>query len=256
MGGYYGLAILVGMASLLMTGQCDVNCRATDGRAGEVGLPGRDGLPGAKGEKGEPAVMPTGPVDPAVLLRLKGETGSRGKQGDMGPKGYRGDLGLAGFPGQPGRRGADGKSIGQRDESRQQARSAFSAIRTDHSYPRFDQIVTYRQSVVNTGGDFDISTGRFTCRIPGVYYFTFHSVAKVSMCLSIASNSPSFRDLGFCDYNRNTDQVLSGGAVLQLTKDQTVYLKSFRENQRDSETRDTQEKQIIFSGFLLFPDQE
>lgn len=54
MGGYYGLVVLVGVASMLTTGQCDVSCRGTDGRPGEAGAPGRDGHPGPKGEKGEP----------------------------------------------------------------------------------------------------------------------------------------------------------------------------------------------------------
>lgn len=54
MGGYFGLAVLVGVALLLATGQCDVNCRGMDGHAGEKGAPGRNGWPGLKGEKGEP----------------------------------------------------------------------------------------------------------------------------------------------------------------------------------------------------------
>lgn len=250
MGGYYGLVIVVGVASLLTTGQCDVSCRGTDGRTGEAGIPGRDGRPGMKGEKGEPAVMANGPVDAAVLLRLKGDTGSRGKQGIMGPKGYRGDLGPAGDSGLSGFPGLDGKNFGQGADSPQQAHSAFSVMRTDSSYPAYGR-VTYQNTVVNNPGDFNAATGYFTCRTPGVYYFTFTSVAKVSVCLRIASDPP-FNKLGFCDYNRNSDQVLSGGVVLQLRAGQKVWLESFRDQQRENEARDTQEKQIIFSGFLLF----
>ncbi|KAG7999362.1 Complement C1q subcomponent subunit A [Nibea albiflora] len=210
MGGFYGLVILAGVAFLLRTGRCEVNCGG-----------------------GRPAQLPRGPVDPNVLLRLKGEMGNRGEQGVMGPKGYRGDLGAAG------------------DRSPQQARSAFSVMRTDNSYPTFDQVVTYQHTVVNTPQDFNAATGYFTCRIPGVYYFTFHSMARVSVCLRLASDPP-FTKLGFCDYNKNFDQVLSGGAVLELTAGQRVWLESFREQQRSEETRDTNEKQIIFNGFLLF----
>nr|ABV57766.1 C1q-like-2 [Siniperca chuatsi] len=251
MGGYYGLAVLVGVASLLTTGQCDVSCSGTDGHPGQAGAPGRNGWPGAKGEKGEPAARAEGPVDAGVLLMLKGEIGSRGLQGAMGPKGYRGDLGPAGRPGNPGRPGADGKSIGHGQHALQQAHSASSAIRTDVSYPRYNQPVTYQNTVVNKPGDFNAATGHFTCRVPGVYYFTFHSVAKVSMCLYIATDAP-FNKLGFCDYNRNADQVLSGGVVLQLAARQKVWLESFRDQQTDPGVRDTREKQIIFSGFLLF----
>ncbi|XP_075952067.1 complement C1q subcomponent subunit A isoform X2 [Anarhichas minor] len=252
MAGYYGMAVLVGVALLLTTGQCDVSCRGTDGRAGEAGDPGRDGFPGVKGEKGEPAVMDDGPVDAGVLLRLRGEWGSRGPQGAMGPKGYRGHLGSAGDPGEVGRPGPEGKSIGHGGQlSPQQGHSAFSVIRTESSYPPYGQTITFQITVVNTQDDFNAATGHFICRVPGIYYFTFHSVAKVSVCLGI--NSDVLTDkLGFCDYNRNTDQVMSGGVVLQLAVGQKVWLESFRDQQRDAETRDSHEKRIIFNGFLLF----
>ncbi|XP_031160809.1 complement C1q subcomponent subunit A isoform X1 [Sander lucioperca] len=256
MGDYYGLAVLVGVSLLLTTGQCDVSCSGLDGRPGEKGPPGRDGYPGAKGEKGEPVVMVDGPVDPGVLLRLKGEMGSRGSPGAMGPKGYRGALGAAGYPGVAGRPGPDGRNIGHGGQhSPQQARSAFSVIRTDNSYPRVGQVVTFQSTEVNTPGDFTAATGYFTCRVPGVYYFTFHSVAKVSVCLYIASDALADK-LGFCDYNRNIEEVLSGGVVLQLRARQKVWLESFRDQQRPSEMGDINEKRIIFNGFLLFANTE
>ena len=51
-------------------------------------------------------------------------------------------------------------------------------------------------------------------------------------------------------------QVLSGGAVIQLRAGQKVWLESFRDQQRDTDARDLNDKQIIFSGFLLFSDSE
>ncbi|KAM8914901.1 complement C1q subcomponent subunit A-like [Spinachia spinachia] len=252
MGGHYGMAVLMGVASLLTTGQCDASCRGTDGVAGVAGPPGRDGYPGAKGDKGEPAVTGGAPVDVGTLPAPKGQTGGRGPPGVMGPKGYSGHQGPTGPQGAVGRPGPEGEGIVQgAQRAPQQGHSAFSAIRTDHSYPLLKQVVTFQTTVVNKGQDFDAATGRFSCRIPGVYYFTFHSVAKVSVCLGIMSGALK-QMLGFCDYNRNTDQVLSGGVVLQLTPGQKVWLESFGDKQKDAETRDTQEKSIIFSGFLLF----
>uniref|UniRef100_UPI0037E8A145 complement C1q subcomponent subunit C-like n=1 Tax=Semicossyphus pulcher TaxID=241346 RepID=UPI0037E8A145 len=251
MGGYYGLFVLVGVALLLMPVQCDVNCRGTDGHAGVKGAPGRDGLDGAKGEKGDTALRADGPVDAAFLLGLRGEAGSRGLQGDMGPKGYRGDLGAAGHPGTTGRHGPDGVNMGDGDQNLQQSGSAFSVMRTETSYPSFNQIITYQTTVVNHNGHFDAVTGQFTCNIAGVYYFTFHSFAKVSICLNIASDALPTK-LGFCDYNRNSDQVLSGGVVLELVVNEKVWLESFRDQQTNSESNDNREKQIIFNGFLLF----
>ncbi|CAI5687259.1 unnamed protein product [Oreochromis niloticus] len=255
MGGNYGLAVLVGVAILLEAVQCQVSCKGANGERGVNGAPGRNGLPGMKGEKGEPAVMIQGPVDTASLLRQKGEVGNRGTQGPQGPKGFRGDLGKAGEDGPPGRPGPDGRLSQGRHTSQQQSRSAFSVIRTDSAYPTFNQKITYQKAVVNTNGDLDTRTGVFTCRVQGTYYFNFHSVAKVSMCLQIVYDGPR-RTLGFCDYNRSTrqsEQVLSGGVVLQLTVGQKVWLESFRENQVPTDTRENREKKIIFNGFLLFP---
>ncbi|KAK2861653.1 hypothetical protein Q5P01_001186 [Channa striata] len=254
MGDYHGLIILVGVSLFLAIGRCSDSCNGENGQVGVSGTPGRDGWPGEKGQKGEPAVMSNGPVDVGVLLLLKGEAGNRGPQGVMGPKGFSGDLGPPGTAGQPGRPGPDGSGQGQ--HATQQSRSAFSAIRTASSFPKYNQPVTYQRTIVNHRGDFNTATGHFTCRVPGVYYFTFHSVAKVSICLQIASDPPEQQRLGFCDYHKDNNQVsqiLSGGVVLKLAAGQKVWLQSFKDQQKDAEARDTREKQIIFNGFLLFP---
>ncbi|KAM9860091.1 complement C1q subcomponent subunit C-like [Aulostomus maculatus] len=249
MGEYYGLAVVVGVAMLLSPGQCDVNCKGKDGHPGEPGIPGRSGLTGVKGEKGDSAFMWRHPMD-SITLMMKGETGDRGLPGPIGPKGFRGNVGAAGLPGPSGTPGPDGRGVIHGDDFSQQAMSAFSVIRTDASYPQYNKIVTYQTSAVNRPADFNIATGHFTCRVPGVYYFVFHSTAKVSTCLRIASEALA-NQLGFCDYNRNYDQVLSGGVVLQLNAGQRVWLESFRDQQTVEDARDIRDKQIIFNGFLI-----
>ncbi|XP_067359976.1 complement C1q subcomponent subunit A [Channa argus] len=253
MGDYQELVILVGVALFLTLGKCSDSCRGENGHAGVPGTSGRDGWPGEKGQKGEPAVKKNDPVDVGVLWNLKGEPGNRGAQGSMGTQGFAGVTGPGGPAGHPGRPGPDGR--GQGENSPQQSRSAFSAIRTENSLPRLNQPVTFQRTVVNTMGDFNTATGHFTCRVAGVYYFTFHSVAKVSMCLQIASDGAAPQRLGFCDYHKDrNDQVLSGGVVLKLVAGQKVWLQSFRDQQTD--VGDISEKQIIFNGFLLFQDAE
>lgn len=241
----------MGVASFLMSVDCSTSCRGTDGQPGVVGSPGRDGLHGQKGEKGESAPNAEGPLDPGTLLRLRGEVGSRGLQGAIGPKGYRGDLGIAGRPGNPGSPGPNGKSLSHGDQNSHETSSAFSVVRTETSYPQFKQKITYQNASVNNPGHFDIATGEFTCRIPGVYYFNFQVQGKVSICLNIVSDALE-NPLGFCDYSRNLEQVFPGGVVLELAANQKVWLESFKEQQTDNEVRDTRTKLITFNGFLLF----
>uniref|UniRef100_A0A3B3ZHL7 C1q domain-containing protein n=1 Tax=Periophthalmus magnuspinnatus TaxID=409849 RepID=A0A3B3ZHL7_9GOBI len=243
MGGSYWLLLLVGGILLLSINCGDASC-PQDGRPGVNGGPGRDGLPGPKGEKGEPVLEQyTG-----SRLTLKGISGPRGAQGPMGPKGYSGQLGPRGEPGSTGKPGPDGVQIGQGEGFRREYSSTnvlFSVVRETN--------VAFESAVVLTNpSEFNLQTGVFTCSAPGIYYFTFNSVAKVSMCLAINSNTLNAR-LGFCDHNnRNLDQVLSGGVVLQLEAGQQVWLESFREIQQSSDFNDRRDKQVIFNGFLLF----
>ncbi|XP_054906149.1 complement C1q subcomponent subunit A-like [Poeciliopsis prolifica] len=256
MGADFVCAVLSVVALLLSTVECDVNC---NGRPGELGPPGRDGLAGMKGQKGEPAVWVDDQVDPNMLLRLKGDKGNSGPHGPIGPQGYRGNVGAAGAAGRPGPPGPAGvnRNAGQ-SLSNQGTPAAFSVKRNVAKYPPFNQKITYQEAIVNTGNSFDINTGIFTCRTPGFYYFTFHSVAKVSMCLALVKEGEAEK-IVFCDENvRNSDQVLSGGVVLELTAGQKVWLESYRDQQqslqiqKDADARDVREKLIIFNGFLIF----
>uniref|UniRef100_A0A3B3ZHM1 Complement C1q subcomponent subunit A n=1 Tax=Periophthalmus magnuspinnatus TaxID=409849 RepID=A0A3B3ZHM1_9GOBI len=179
-------------------------------------------------------------------LTLKGISGPRGAQGPMGPKGYSGQLGPRGEPGSTGKPGPDGAP---------QKKSAFSVIRTNNRYPQVGQ-VTHLESSAHD--EFNLQTGVFTCSAPGIYYFTFNSVAKVSMCLAINSNTLNARlvlvwSRFSCFLSQSLFlQVLSGGVVLQLEAGQQVWLESFREIQQSSDFNDRRDKQVIFNGFLLF----
>uniref|UniRef100_A0A8C6SDX2 C1q domain-containing protein n=1 Tax=Neogobius melanostomus TaxID=47308 RepID=A0A8C6SDX2_9GOBI len=241
MGASYWPLLLVGGFSLLSIIGCDC---PRDGLNGE---PGRDGRPGLKGQKGESALE--GNSVPLALLKLKGEAGPRGAQGIMGPKGYSGHLGHTGAPGQSGEPGPNGKQIGPVVVAPQK-HSAFSVMRTSAVYPLYAQVVTFDTTVVNDPADFNVESGKFTCSTAGIYYFTFSSMAKVSMCLSI--NSDAREEVAFCDFNRNYDQVMTGGVVLELQVGQKVWLKSIRDLQLATDVQDRKPKQIIFNGFLLF----
>ncbi|XP_055792881.1 complement C1q subcomponent subunit A [Salvelinus fontinalis] len=239
----YSLSV-VGVALLLSLGRCQNGCFVQDGTPGGKGTPGRDGRQGAKGDKGEPAVLDA--VLPGVL---KGMKGSRGVPGDMGPKGLSGDLGPEGPSGPPGAPGPAGRGG---DQSHQH-RAAFSVSRTDISYPPYRRTLTYNSAITDSSL-ISLTSGIFTCSIPGVYYFVFHSVAKVGMCLYLNSDALGERKLGFCDYNsRATTQVLSGGVVLDLSRGNKVWLEPFKDEQPENVKEDKKDKKIVFNGFLLFP---
>ncbi|MBN3277377.1 C1QC protein, partial [Polyodon spathula] len=236
----------VWLAVLLTTaqGQDKDSCRVRDGQPGLVGATGRDGRAGPKGEKGEPA-----PQGPKTGLNNKGDPGERGPEGPTGPKGFNGPLGNLGLSGPTGKSGAKGEA----GSSSLNYRSAFSVLRTLASKPKGK--VVFNQAVTNTDGDYDTSTGIFTCMKPGFYYFVYHGMSTGNLCLSLKSNAEGWGDdkevVGFCDYNKHSStQVNSGGTVLKLKKGNKVWLEVSNDLNNMATSSDTPS---IFSGFLLFP---
>lgn len=248
MGSLRGVVILVGVALLQYTVQSQSSCKGADGLPGTPGIVGRDGMSGVRGEKGQTAVEDKVEYD---LRTLKGNAGGRGVLGFPGPKGYYGDMGEGG---PQGPQGASGHQVGVvHSGSPTMHQSAFSVIRNLNTYPPNKMKLVFQQALVNTAGDLSLDTGTFTCRVSGIYYFVFHASSKVPMCLRLRSDVVSESSLGFCDYNiRGTGQVLSGGGVLQLSRGQKVWLEGFKDRQPPSVDSDTQDKYIIFNGFLLF----
>ncbi|KAG7270222.1 hypothetical protein CRUP_013939 [Coryphaenoides rupestris] len=245
MGSLKGVVILVGVALLQCTVQSSSSCKGVDGHPGTPGNVGRDGMPGVRGEKGQAAPQDTVQYN---LQSLKGDVGRRGILGIPGPKGYSGDLGEMGPPGPQGPNGTQGEFVNSGSSMMHQ--SAFSVVRTLNTYPPIKMKLVFQTAIVNTPGDFNLETGTFTCRVPGIYYFVFHASSRVPMCLRLKSEAVSDLPLVFCDYNsRRTGQVLSGGVVLQLTQGQHVWMEGFTETQPSSDPSD---KKIIFNGFLLF----
>ncbi|NXN19072.1 C1QB protein, partial [Indicator maculatus] len=126
------------------------------------GIPGAPGLPGSNGRDGE-----NGP---------KGEPGDRGEKGDPGVPGLPGEAGLRGIPGGRGLPGFMGLPGPQGDHGDYKAtvKSAFCAARSLSSYPRQEQAVRFNRVLSNEQEHYDSRSGRFTCRLPGIYYFTYH----------------------------------------------------------------------------------
>ncbi|XP_039768061.1 complement C1q subcomponent subunit A [Ornithorhynchus anatinus] len=219
-------------------------CRAPNGQSGIVGAPGLNGRPGQKGDQGEPgfAGIRTGIQGP------KGDQGENGLPGKPGNHGYRGPDGPPGPPGNPGRKGIKG----EQGTVRQHSRPAFSAARMKPLLSS-GNVVIFNRIITNEESRYNSRTGRFTCNVPGFYYFTFQVVSNGDLCLFIMSLKAgrSKSTLGFCDSNgRRIHQVNSGSLVLELGLNDQVWLETDPEKNKIY-TGD--EADSVFSGFLLFP---
>ncbi|NXL81263.1 C1QA protein, partial [Leptocoma aspasia] len=229
------LAAVLGMA-LLEEGVC----KAPDGKNGSPGVPGRDGRPGQKGDVGEPGRA-------ALSTSTKGPQGEAGEPGPPGQPGMRGLPGLPGPSGMPGVPGPPGQK-GQAGDVLEHPRPAFSASRL--SPPRAGTTVVFDRVITNQENSYSPQTGKFTCRTPGLYYFTFQVVSSGDLCLSITKNGLGVAS--FCDNNSyGILQVNSGSSVLSLAVGDQVSLTT--NPAQGSSIYSGSEADSVFSGFLVSP---
>lgn len=181
------------------------------------------------------------------IEELKGEMGSRGPPGEPGPQGFIGERGPFGPPGPKGSKGPSA-GIGGIVASQ---KPAFSVLRNRSDFASYGQPVIFDSKLTNVNNNFNIQTGYFTCKVPGVYYFVFHASSEGHLCLRLKSDSASPVSLSFCDYNlRSQSLVVSGGAVLKLSTNNKVWIEPFK----DSGGRAMSKRMsVVFNGFLIYP---
>ncbi|XP_051642101.1 collagen alpha-1(IV) chain-like [Manacus candei] len=233
------LTLLLLHVGSAVNGDAPHNCYGAPGLPGMPGMPGKDGRDGLKGAKGEPGI----PAPPAVQgpKGMKGEPGSPGLPGKKGPSGLpgpAGDPGVIGLPGEPGMPGS----------YKQKHQSAFSVTRQTKEHPLRNVPVIFNHVITNTNHDYNTTTGKFTCKLPGLYYFVFHTSQTANLCTILHKNQR--RMASFCDHKTNTMQVSSGGLLLHLAAEDQVWLGVNDYNGMVGIAN----SDSIFSGFLLFPD--
>lgn len=118
---------------------------------GTRGEPGRPGKPGARGPPGEP--------------------------GPPGPRGPPGDKGISGRPGFPAlASGTAPTETGEVGAAMGSSKIAFYVgLKNPHEgyeVLKFDDVVT------NLGNHYDPATGKFTCQVSGIYFFTYHVLMR------------------------------------------------------------------------------
>ncbi|XP_009888133.1 PREDICTED: complement C1q subcomponent subunit B [Charadrius vociferus] len=211
------------------------------GSPGQPGSNGRDGQNGQKGARGPP-----GQVEHEGDMGEMGDPGEPGHPGKIGPRGPPGSKGLPGPMGPPGPQGDSG-------DYKATLKSAFSAARTIGSYPRRDHPVRFDRIITNEKGHYENRYGRFNCRVPGIYYFTYHVTSRSNLCLSVKKGwggSRGEKVVTFCDYVHSSYQVTTGGVVLKMAVNESVWLEPTEKNSLVG----IEGSDSIFSGFLIFPE--
>ncbi|OCT88363.1 complement C1q tumor necrosis factor-related protein 2 [Xenopus laevis] len=225
----------------------------TIGRIGFPGKDGKDGKDGDKGEKGDEAAHGrTGnPGKPGI----KGKPGAIGRAGPRGPNGIRGDQGKAGESGTQGFKGKKGDT-GMPGPCRcgsKKAKSAFSVAVTK-SYPKERLPIKFDKVLMNEGGHYNVSSGKYVCKIPGIYFFTYDiTLANKHLAIGLVHNG-QYRIKTF-DANTGNHDIASGSTILPLKRGDEVWLQIFYSEQNGL-FYDPYWTDSLFTGFLIYPDQE
>ncbi|XP_077977861.1 uncharacterized protein LOC144433420 [Glandiceps talaboti] len=223
------------------SGSCSGEKCKGDCGAGPPGPPGPPGIPGCKGSKGD-----------------KGQKGCRGSTGPEGPKGPCGPKGSPGNPGSPGPKGPTGPKgpAGPPGEDCDCTRkkSAFTAVRTCNSCGfKNGEIIHFSRTITNKGNDFDYKKGIFTCKHPGVYFFTFNArkpTQEVTIQVDLQVNDQTQVSVHETDAHRDHTDSGAVSAVLELEEGDEVYLRLVEGDAL--EVGDN--KPIVFSGHLIYED--
>lgn len=234
------------------------------GIRGPIGPPGLPGAPGAKGEPGAPGLP--GPAG----ISTKGSSGPMGPPGPPGPKGSNGEPGLPGPPGPPGPPGQavipqmpEGyvKAGESRDLSGisfikggvNQALtgmpvSAFSVI-LSKAYPAATVPIKFDKILYNRQQHYDPRTGIFTCRTPGLYYFSYHVHAKgTNVWVALYKNGSPIM-YTYDEYKKGYLDQASGSAVIDLMENDQVWLQL--PNSESNGLYSSDYVHSSFSGFLF-----
>ncbi|XP_072272896.1 complement C1q-like protein 2 [Pyxicephalus adspersus] len=183
---------------------------------------------------------------PPFIQGPRGEPGRPGKPGARGPPGEPGPPGARGPPGEKGEPGRVGGSV-----PLQAPRIAFYVgLKSPHEgyeLLKFDDVVT------NLGNHYDPTTGKFTCQVPGIYYFTYHILMRggdgTSMWADLCKNGQVRASAIAQDADQNYDYA-SNSVVLHLDSGDEIYVKLDGGKAHGGNNN----KYSTFSGFILYPD--
>uniref|UniRef100_G1QEJ4 Complement C1q like 3 n=1 Tax=Myotis lucifugus TaxID=59463 RepID=G1QEJ4_MYOLU len=112
---------------------------------------------------------------------------------------------------------------------------------------KFDDVVT------NLGNHYDPTMGKFTCSIPGIYFFTYHVLMRggdgTSMWADLCKNNQVRASAIAQDADQNYDYA-SNSVVLHLEPGDEVYIKLDGGKAHGGNNN----KYSTFSGFIIYAD--
>lgn len=143
-------------------------------------------------------------------------------------------------------------------EAPENLRSAFSVARTSSvlgESSRHDkkEALTFDMEYVNIGGHFNKSSGYFTCRVPGVYFFAFtvgkHPRRAVSV--KLMKGTGEVQAMVFDEDMSRNRGMQSQNLLLVLNQGDIIWLYS-QQDERYA-VYSNQGRYTTFTGFLVYP---
>uniref|UniRef100_A0A4W4FE11 C1q domain-containing protein n=1 Tax=Electrophorus electricus TaxID=8005 RepID=A0A4W4FE11_ELEEL len=203
-----------------------------------------------------------GPQMPTHVQRPQGRPGRPGKPGPPGPPGPPGEPGPPGPVGPPGEKSDLEQTgiftLGGRVVTRKSAatygtvpRVAFYAglrnPQEGYEILRFDDVVT------NIGNNYDSSSGKFVCKTPGTYFFTYNVLMRggdgTSMWADLLKNGQVRASAIAQDQDQSYDYA-SNTVILHLDPGDEIFIKLDGGKAHGGNSN----KYSTFSGFILYSD--
>ncbi|XP_051726444.1 complement C1q-like protein 3b [Ctenopharyngodon idella] len=210
---------------------------------------------GTKSPSPEPADNRLVQSPPTFIRGPKGESGRSGRigpRGQPGPPGPQGPPGVIGEPGPPGLPGPPGVTgvISAATYSTVPKIAFYAGLKKQHEgyeVLKFDDVVT------NLGNHYDPSSGKFTCSIPGIYFFVYHVLMRggdgTSMWADLCKNNQVRASAIAQDADQNYDYA-SNSVILHLEPGDEIYIKLDGGKAHGGNNN----KYSTFSGFMVYAD--
>ncbi|KAM7137526.1 C1q-related factor [Macrochelys suwanniensis] len=226
-----------------MLGTCRMVCDPYLGRAAATAPAS------ARPEPGPPSTLVQGPQGKAGRPGKPGPPGEPGPPGAVGPPGEKGEPGKPGPPGPPGPAGGSG-AFSTATYSTAPRVAFYAGLKNPHEgyeILKFDDVVT------NLGNSYEAATGKFTCSVPGTYFFAYHVLMRggdgTSMWADLCKNGQVRASAIAQDADQNYDYA-SNSVILHLDAGDEVFIKLDGGKAHGGNNN----KYSTFSGFIIYSD--